>query len=404
MNTPQEIREIYKTGSRHDPHPRDVAGRARPRAAARRSTSRACPTRVNKSTLVERIADVALSRKLPHLRRRQGSVDRRCADCAGAEGRRRQADGDGVPLQAHAAPVQLPGQPDVPDPDREPARRQARAARAARRSSGTSCTSGSRSSARGSKHELEALKKRIHILEGFETVFDALDEILKIVRKSDGKADAAEKIMARFKLDAEQTDAILELKIYRLARLEILVIQKELAEKRKRAKEIGGAAQARGRSAGRSSATRSRRSRRRTATRGAREIAGEVAGRGVHRRGLHHRGRQRRHRHARRLGEAAEGSEGHRVDARARGRRGAGGRCRAARGRRSCSSRTSASAYTARIADVPASTGYGEPIQSLFKFKDGEKVVGALSLDPRVGRRRSRRRSRRRRRRSTRWP
>ena len=46
--------------------------------------------------------------------------------------------------------------------------------------------------------------------------------------------------MARFKLDAEQTDAILELKIYRLARLEILVIQQELAEKRKRAKEIGG--------------------------------------------------------------------------------------------------------------------------------------------------------------------
>src|SRR5207248_1897794 len=41
-------------------------------------------------------------------------------------------------------------------------------------------------------------------------------------------------------------------------------------------------------------------------------------------------------------------------------------------------------AYTAKIADVPASTGYGEPIQSLFKFKDGEKVVNAVSLDPRV--------------------
>jgi DNA gyrase subunit A len=40
-------------------------------------------------------------------------------------------------------------------------------------------------------------------------------------------------------------------------------------------------------------------------------------------------------------------------------------------------------AYTARIADVPASTGYGEPIQRLFKFKDGERVVGALSLDAR---------------------
>src|SRR5437870_12005683 len=88
------------------------------------------------------------------------------------------------------------------------------------------------------EHELAALKKRIHILEGFEIVFDALDEIIRIIRKSDGKADSAEKIMARFKLDAEQTDAILELKIYRLARLEILVVRKELEEKRKRARQI----------------------------------------------------------------------------------------------------------------------------------------------------------------------
>jgi DNA gyrase subunit A len=85
------------------------------------------------------------------------------------------------------------------------------------------------------EHELAALKKRIHILEGFETVFDALDEILRIVRKSEGKQDAAEKIMKQFDLDAEQTDAILELKIYRLARLEILIIRQELDEKRKRA-------------------------------------------------------------------------------------------------------------------------------------------------------------------------
>ncbi len=40
------------------------------------------------------------------------------------------------------------------------------------------------------------------------------------------------KIMKRFELDAEQTDAILELKLYRLARLEILVIQNELKDKR----------------------------------------------------------------------------------------------------------------------------------------------------------------------------
>jgi len=41
-------------------------------------------------------------------------------------------------------------------------------------------------------------------------------------------------------------------------------------------------------------------------------------------------------------------------------------------------------AYVLRINDVPASTGYGEPIQRLFKFKDGERVVAALSLDPRL--------------------
>jgi DNA gyrase subunit A len=41
-------------------------------------------------------------------------------------------------------------------------------------------------------------------------------------------------------------------------------------------------------------------------------------------------------------------------------------------------------AYSVRIADVPASTGYGEPIQRLFKFKDGERVIAAFSLDPRV--------------------
>ena len=39
---------------------------------------------------------------------------------------------------------------------------------------------------------------------------------------------------ARFELDAEQTDAILELKIYRLAKLEILVIRQELDAKRRR--------------------------------------------------------------------------------------------------------------------------------------------------------------------------
>jgi hypothetical protein len=41
-------------------------------------------------------------------------------------------------------------------------------------------------------------------------------------------------------------------------------------------------------------------------------------------------------------------------------------------------------AYTARVDDVPASTGYGEPVQKLFKLRDGERIIAAFSLDPRV--------------------
>ena len=79
--------------------------------------------------------------------------------------------------------------------------------------------------------QLAELKKRIHILEGFKKIFDALDETIKIIRASDGKEDAAQKIMKRFKLDEAQVDAILELRLYKLAKLEIKVIREELEQK-----------------------------------------------------------------------------------------------------------------------------------------------------------------------------
>src|SRR3954463_5397012 len=88
------------------------------------------------------------------------------------------------------------------------------------------------------RFDLEELNRRIHILEGYEKVYDALDEVIRIIRRSEGKQDAAGKLMKRFELDAEQVDAILELKLYRLARLEILVIQSELDQKQKEAKRI----------------------------------------------------------------------------------------------------------------------------------------------------------------------
>src|SRR5438874_837874 len=45
-------------------------------------------------------------------------------------------------------------------------------------------------------------------------------------------------ILKRFEIDEVQTDAILDMRIYKLARLEILVVQKEAKEKRAEAKEL----------------------------------------------------------------------------------------------------------------------------------------------------------------------
>lgn len=86
--------------------------------------------------------------------------------------------------------------------------------------------------------ELAQLKKRIHILEGFRIIFDALDRAIKMIRESSGKADAAAKLMKAFALDEEQTNAILESQLYKIAQMEIKKILDELREKQAEAARI----------------------------------------------------------------------------------------------------------------------------------------------------------------------
>ncbi len=88
------------------------------------------------------------------------------------------------------------------------------------------------------EYQLEMLRKRIHILNGFVIIFNALDQALKIIRASSGKKDAAAKLMKKFKLDDLQTDAILELALYRISQLEIEGIRTELKEKKAEAARI----------------------------------------------------------------------------------------------------------------------------------------------------------------------
>lgn len=86
--------------------------------------------------------------------------------------------------------------------------------------------------------ELEQLRKRIHILEGFQIIFNALDRALKLIRESDGKADASEKLQKAFKLTEIQAEAILDAQIYKIAQLEIQKILDELKEKQTQARKI----------------------------------------------------------------------------------------------------------------------------------------------------------------------
>jgi DNA gyrase subunit A len=232
------------------------------------------------------------------------------------------------------------------------------------------------------EYELAALLRRIHILEGFEVVFDALDETIRIIRKSDGRQDAAEKLMKRFELDQEQVDAILDLRLYKLARLEILVIRQELAEKKAEAKRIQGILASKTKLWGvvkseLGEVAAAYGTPRRTKTGGSGEevefdeeayIVDEDAHVVISRDGWIKRVRELKDPKATRLRDGDE------VMAVLAG-----------------STRENAvfftnqgSAYVMRINDVPPSTGYGDPAQKLFKFKDQERIVAAYSLDART--------------------
>ncbi len=86
--------------------------------------------------------------------------------------------------------------------------------------------------------DLEKLRERIHILEGFAIIFDALDRALKLIRESEGKKDAGEKLMKAFKLDEVQANAVLDAQLYKIAQMEIQQILDELKEKAAQAAKI----------------------------------------------------------------------------------------------------------------------------------------------------------------------
>ncbi|HVO07818.1 MAG TPA: DNA topoisomerase IV subunit A [Burkholderiaceae bacterium] len=82
---------------------------------------------------------------------------------------------------------------------------------------------------RRSQHRLQKVLDRIHILEGRQLVLLNIDEVIRIIRKSDEPKPA---LIARFKLSSAQADDILDLRLRQLARLEAIKIEQELKELR----------------------------------------------------------------------------------------------------------------------------------------------------------------------------
>jgi topoisomerase IV subunit A len=82
---------------------------------------------------------------------------------------------------------------------------------------------------RRTRHRLQKVLDRIHVLEGRQLVLLNIDEVIRIIRNSDEPKPA---LITRFKLSDRQADDILDLRLRQLARLEAIRIEQELKEQR----------------------------------------------------------------------------------------------------------------------------------------------------------------------------
>ena len=87
---------------------------------------------------------------------------------------------------------------------------------------------------RRTRYDLAKAEARAHILEGFVIALDNIDEVIRIIRASKTDSEAKEALMQSFSLSEKQSEAILEMKLRRLTGLEREKIEQELAELREK--------------------------------------------------------------------------------------------------------------------------------------------------------------------------
>ncbi|MFA4998865.1 MAG: DNA gyrase subunit A [Candidatus Paceibacterota bacterium] len=88
------------------------------------------------------------------------------------------------------------------------------------------------------QYELNKAKERAHILEGLHKCLANIDEVIRIIKRSESREDAQKNLMKRFKLTEIQANAILDTKLSALAKLERKKIEDELKEMMAKVKEL----------------------------------------------------------------------------------------------------------------------------------------------------------------------
>jgi len=372
LNGKRELRQIYESGQGAIRLRGEYTVESLPRGK-RQIVVTSIPYMVNKAELVEQIAQEIVARKLPQVVdvRDESTADVRIV---------LELKSDASPEAAMAyvykhTPLQtnfnvnltclLPtGNPAVGQPARVTLRDLCRQFLDFRM----------RVVTRRLEHEKRQLEARLHILDALAKIYDDLDRAIRIIRKAESRADAAKQLMAAFKLDEVQANAILEIRLYQLARLEIEKILAERAEKKKRLKEIE-ALLARPRERWKMIREELVRlgekygDKRRTQIAAGEELAYDPEAYIVHEDATVVLSRDGWLKRVREVKDPASTRlrEGDAVAALLPG---------TTRDRLVLFS-TRGTVYVLRVADVPATTGYGEPVQSLLKFGDGERVAAA---------------------------
>lgn len=91
---------------------------------------------------------------------------------------------------------------------------------------------------RRTEYDLKKAKEREHILLGLKKALDHIDKIITLIRGSKDSAAAKVNLMKEFKFSDLQADAILEMRLQKLAGLERKAVETELKEKQKLIAEL----------------------------------------------------------------------------------------------------------------------------------------------------------------------